>query len=87
MSATLSGRLEADRQHERRRAARALLLRPLLRPTGRDADVFVLVRRHADWLRPWFDLNTGWRLRVEPELARLEKVPVDSEGVALPGDH
>ncbi|PRY10231.1 TIGR02678 family protein [Kineococcus rhizosphaerae] len=84
MSTDLSGRLAADRQHERRRAARALLLRPLLRPTGRDADTFVLVRRHADWLRRWFDLNTGWRLRVEPELARLEKVAVDGDDATRP---
>jgi uncharacterized protein (TIGR02678 family) len=81
---TLSGRLEDDRRHERRRAARALLLRPLLRPAGRDAEAFVLVRRHADWLRQWFDLNTGWRLRVEPELARLEKVAADPRDETRP---
>ncbi|WP_432502739.1 TIGR02678 family protein [Kineococcus arenarius] len=77
MSGALLERLEAERLHEQRRAARALLRRPLLGPA---ADEFPLVRRHADALREWFDVNTGWRLIVGPELARLEKVPAD------PGD-
>ncbi|WP_337061717.1 TIGR02678 family protein [Kineococcus sp. G2] len=77
MSGPLLDRLEAERVHEQRRAARALLRRPLLGPTE---DEFPLVRRHADVLRAWFEVNTGWRLIVDPELARLEKVPAD------PGD-
>lgn len=78
MSERLSRRLELDRSSERRRAARTLLANPLLLPRGPQADEFVLVRRHADHLRRWFDRETGWRLRVEPELARLEKVPADA---------
>lgn len=62
---------------ERGRALRALLRRPLLSASGPDADAFVLVRRHAAWLREWFAAETGWRLHVEPEFARLRKRPAD----------
>jgi uncharacterized protein (TIGR02678 family) len=69
----LSDALAASRADERRRAARALLRRPLLRASGPDAESFVLVRRHAAGLREWFDRNTGWRLSVDSEVARLVK--------------
>lgn len=69
----LSDALSAARADERRRAARALLRRPLLRASGPDSESFVLVRRHAAGLREWFDRNTGWRLTVDSEVARLVK--------------
>lgn len=63
--------------HERRRAMRALLMRPLLTAADDDAEVFGLVRRHAAWLSDWLDRNPGWSLHVDGELARLRKTPGD----------
>lgn len=60
---------------ERERALRALLMRPL-RVEG-DADL-ALVRRHAEYLREWFERETGWRLAVERGCARLYKRPADT---------
>jgi uncharacterized protein (TIGR02678 family) len=65
--------LESTRREELRRGACALLRRPLLRASGPDSEDFLLVRRHADALREWFDINTGWRLVVDSEVARLVK--------------
>ncbi|GAA1946136.1 TIGR02678 family protein [Kitasatospora viridis] len=62
----------ADVQAERRRAARALLAAPLL--TTADED-FRLVRKHAAELAAWFTQETGWRLAVDAETARLFKSP------------
>lgn len=73
MSDTL-GALQRAESVQLRRAARALLRRPLLRADGPEADEFQLVRRHAARLRTWFDLNTGWRLIVDSEFARLVKI-------------
>lgn len=73
MSAGLDDVLEATRVREQRRAARALLRRPLLRAHGPGSEDFPLVRRHAGMLRGWFDRNTGWRLTVDTEGARLAK--------------
>src|SRR2546429_9588708 len=69
----LSDALEASRADERRRAARALLRRPLLRASGPNAEEFTLVRRYSSTLREWFDRNTGWRVVVDSEVARLVK--------------
>jgi uncharacterized protein (TIGR02678 family) len=73
VSGALDGVLERSRAEELRRAARALLRRPLLRATGPGAEEFPLVRRYAGELREWFDANTGWRLVVDSEVARLVK--------------
>lgn len=73
MSSGLESVLERTRTEELRRATRALLRRPLLRAAGPGAADFPLVRRHADKLREWFDVNTGWRLIVDSEVARLVK--------------
>jgi uncharacterized protein (TIGR02678 family) len=73
----LTDALAASRADESRRAARAVLRRPLLRQVDDD---FVLVRRHASLLRDWFERNTGWRLIVDSDMARLVKT------VAGPGD-
>ncbi len=63
--------LEGQHAAEVRRAARALLRRPLLLATGVSAEDFRLVRKHASELRTWFDRNTGWPLRVDAGSARL----------------
>ena len=73
--------LAAQRTEELRRAARALLRRPLLRASD---DLFVLVRRYAPELREWFTRNTGWRLTVDSEVARLAKQPANTADGSYP---
>jgi uncharacterized protein (TIGR02678 family) len=80
----LADALAATRADDRRRAARALLRNPLLRAGGADAESFVLVRRHAQALREWFDRNTGWRLIVDSEVARLFKTPATTADATHP---
>lgn len=72
MSPTLDQTLDAAVERELTAATRALLRRPLLR-SATDADAFRLVRRHAGKLSEWFDQNTGWRLHVDTDVARLFK--------------
>jgi uncharacterized protein (TIGR02678 family) len=72
VSETLDATLQEARDRDLARATRALLRRPLLRH-GADAEALRLVRRHATELRSWFDQNTGWRLHVDAEVARLFK--------------
>ncbi|HEV3093865.1 MAG TPA: TIGR02678 family protein [Solirubrobacteraceae bacterium] len=74
MSHALDSALEGAREVNLRRAVRALLRRPLLRAGGAQAEEFRLVRRYAAELRSWFDANTGWRLIVDSEVARLIKL-------------
>lgn len=62
-------------RQERGRAIAALLRRPMLAPGGKDDADFLLVRRHAVWLREWFAKHCQWTLHVESELARLRKMP------------
>ncbi|WP_368861696.1 TIGR02678 family protein [Actinospica durhamensis] len=64
--------LLADVRAERIRAARALLSRPLLRTAD---EQFRLVRKHAAELTTWFAAETGWRLVVDVQSARLLKTP------------
>ncbi|MGH3492611.1 MAG: TIGR02678 family protein [Sciscionella sp.] len=71
---SLGDALVLSRESDQRKAARAVLRTPLLRATD---DVFVLVRTHEQYLRTWFDRNTGWRLQVDSEVARLVKHPTD----------
>jgi uncharacterized protein (TIGR02678 family) len=73
----ISQRSEVESAAERRRAVRALLVRPLLCAGGDDAEDFALVRRHADYLRTFFGKHLGWTLEVDSGLARLRKVPAD----------
>lgn len=68
----LGDTLAAQRADEVRRAARALLRRPLLRA---GSDEFRLVRQHAVELRAWFERNAGWALSVDAEVARLRRIP------------
>jgi uncharacterized protein (TIGR02678 family) len=71
----VSDRATEQLRDERRQAVRLLLSRPLVGATGPDPDAFALVRRHAAWLREWFDDQLGYRLVVETDLARLHKRP------------
>lgn len=63
-----------DQENELASAIRVLLRRPLLLPHQDHAE-FVLVRRNADKLHQWFSRNTGYVVRVEPDLIRLFKAP------------
>ncbi len=58
----------------RRTAMRALLLKPLLTSES-DPEQLALVRRHQAELRAWLSRETGWRLHVDSETARLFKTP------------
>src|SRR4051794_16980830 len=58
---------------ERRRAARALLRRPLLHADGPGAEELRLARRHRAELERTFADGLGYRLVVEPGAARLFK--------------
>ncbi|RKS78834.1 uncharacterized protein (TIGR02678 family) [Actinomadura pelletieri DSM 43383] len=63
----------SDEDTARRRAAlRALLRRPLLTAES-DREILALVRRCQDELRAWLSRETGWRLHVDAETARLFK--------------
>jgi uncharacterized protein (TIGR02678 family) len=64
--------LIADAEAERTKAARALLARPLLRAGSEE---FRLVRKYAAELTAWFAAETGWRLIVDAQTARLLKTP------------
>lgn len=55
---------------QRQAAMRTLLAKPLL-TAEHDAEELVAVRRHVTHLRDWFARETGWRLQVDPEAARL----------------
>jgi len=83
VSETLDATLQQARDRDLARATRALLRRPLLRH-GADADALRLVRRHATELRAWFDQNTGWRLHVDTEVARLFKLAEPDAGGSHP---
>ncbi len=58
---------------ERRTAARLLLAHPLVASDGPHADLFPLIRRHADWLGKRFQQVLGYRLLVDSSFARLFK--------------
>ncbi|MBK5249514.1 MAG: TIGR02678 family protein [Actinomycetales bacterium] len=78
---------ERDRE-EQVRAARSLLVHPLLRADG-DPELFRLARRHADHLRRWFELNAGWRLVVDSQVVRLLKTQTvgGASSAAIAGHH
>lgn len=58
---------------ERRAAGRLLLARPLVTSDGPYAELFPLIRRHADWLTGRFQQVLGYRLLVDTSYARLFK--------------
>ncbi|MFN2488713.1 MAG: TIGR02678 family protein [Actinomycetota bacterium] len=70
---SLAAHLEVTAAAERRRATRLLLRHPYVTPERPDADGFALVRKHADGLISFFATQLGYRLFVEPDLARLHK--------------
>ena len=80
---TTAGRSNSPGDHyaevERRRAARALLRTPLLHQ-DRHPDDLALVRRHQRELIPMFAEGLGYRLVVEPGLARLMKTGLAPDG-------
>jgi uncharacterized protein (TIGR02678 family) len=67
---------------DRQRAARALLMRPLVRSAS--GDDFRLVKKYAPDLRDWFDTNTGWTLHLDSEVARLAKEPATVDNPTHP---
>lgn len=69
--------VDSARRSDLHRAARALLRRPVLQAGGSTAEQFLLVRRRADELRDWFGRNTGWRLHVDGQVARLVKTTTE----------
>ncbi|WP_433516276.1 TIGR02678 family protein [Nonomuraea sp. CA-143628] len=69
-----------EERAQRRTALRALLAAPLLR----DPDKLVLVRRHLSELRDWLTRETGWRLVVDSESARLFKTAPDPSDATHP---
>ncbi len=83
MSGALDSALQDARARELRQAARALLRRPLLHAAAAPED-FRLVRRHAAELRSWFDVNVGWRLIVDSEVARLVKLAPTTDDPSHP---
>ena len=58
---------------ERRTALRALLMTPLLTADGPQAEDLLLVRRHREHLQRLCAEGLGYRLVVEPKVARLFK--------------
>ena len=69
MRGSASG-LTIDSPAERERAARALLMSPLLTAEG-DPEAFTLVRRHGEWLTDRFRHLLGYRLAIRGDHARL----------------
>jgi uncharacterized protein (TIGR02678 family) len=79
----LADALAHQRDDERERALRTLLMRPLLTERSPEA---ALVRRHAGYLSEWLTRETGWVLRVDRECIRLFKRPatIDDATRGLP---
>lgn len=75
---SLGLRLRQGEQEQIRKAMRALLDRPLLPACGAAAEDHALVRRHAAALQKWLEHNTGWRLEVSSQMARLHKTPANA---------
>lgn len=84
----IAGALEVREAEGRTRALRALLMQPVLRAQS-EPELFRLARRHADALREWFERETGWRLVVESQTARLlaAYVPQGPTAVAIAQRH
>ncbi|HZL75697.1 MAG TPA: TIGR02678 family protein [Propionibacteriaceae bacterium] len=68
-------RIDIPQEHQSqfRRAMRLLLTQPLLVAGVGNEEEFRLVRSLAPELRDWFDRETGWRLLVDAQTARLYK--------------
>lgn len=68
---------------ERRSAARALLLNPIL-TTARHPDQLILVRRHSAALKQLFATTLGYPLVIESTFARLLKAPPSTDTMSRP---
>jgi len=75
LAASVDTAEQERREEERQRAVRLLLERPLVTDTSVDPESFAQIRRHAPELKRWFLEQLGYRLVVDPELARLHKRP------------
>ncbi|AHH99861.1 TIGR02678 family protein [Kutzneria albida] len=71
--------IDDEARAQRRAALRGLLVKPLL-VAGVDDETLRLVRRHVAELREWLAAETGWRLAVDAESARLFKAVPDGGG-------
>jgi uncharacterized protein (TIGR02678 family) len=69
--------ISASLDSERQRAMRVILQQPLLGAEGAYADTYLLVRRHAQWLKEWFSRHPDWNFQIDSEIARLRKTPAD----------
>ena len=69
--------ISASLDSERQRAMRAILQQPLLCAGGVHAEAYLLVRRHAQWLKEWFNRHPDWNFQIDSEIARLRKTPAD----------
>jgi uncharacterized protein (TIGR02678 family) len=69
--------ISASLDSERQRAMRAILQQPLLTAAGPGAEEYLLVRRHAQWLKEWFSRHPEWSFQIDSEAARLRKTPAD----------
>lgn len=65
----------SPQQWEERRSAMRCILQQKLLHTSQNGDLFVLIRRHRDWLRQWFTDHPGWSLHIDAEIARLRATP------------
>ena len=81
---SLAAHLEVAAAAERKRAIRLLLRHPFITPERPDPDGFALVRKHADGLISFFAAQLGYRLFVEPDLARLHKTSPFGSGSVRP---
>lgn len=63
---------------------RVILQRPLLGAGGSDAEEYLLVRRHAEWLKEWFGRHPDWNFQIDSEVARLRKTPADLDDGTRP---
>jgi uncharacterized protein (TIGR02678 family) len=77
---TISASLDSERQ----RAMRTILQQPLLSAGGPHAEEYLLVRRHAQWLKEWFSRHPDWNFQIDSEIARLRKTPSDLADTTRP---
>ena len=71
----LAVRHEENEKDERRTAICQLLRKPMLTASGNDAEAFITVRRHAQWLKSWFTRWPNWTLVITADVVRLRKHP------------
>lgn len=63
--------------HEAREVVRALVRRPIIRRTRQQRRLVTLAAKHAVVVQAWFEEHLGWRVLVERDHVRLQKVPED----------